>query len=58
MCRSRRLRNERRGSPLLPHVQVAVPMQRIGTHHNALHDAESQAQHLIDNALAFGIQIN
>ncbi|MGL4753492.1 MAG: 3'-5' exonuclease [Aeromonadaceae bacterium] len=36
----------------------AVPMQRIGTHHNALHDAESQAQHLIDNALAFGLQIN
>lgn len=35
-----------------------VPMQRIGTHHNALHDAESQAQHLIDNALAFGLQIN
>lgn len=36
----------------------AVPLQRVGTHHNALHDAESQAQHLIDNALAFGIQIN
>lgn len=36
----------------------AVPMQRVGTHHNALHDAESQAQHLIDNALAFGLQIN
>lgn len=36
----------------------AVPMQRAGTHHNALHDAESQSQHLIDNALAFGIQIN
>lgn len=36
----------------------AIPLERSGTHHNALDDAESQAKHLIDNALAFGIQIN
>jgi len=29
-------------------LSPAVTMQRNGTHHNALDDAESQARHLID----------
>jgi len=31
-----------------------VAMDRIGTHHNALNDAESQATHLIDIVTSFG----
>ena len=34
-----------------------VKMKRTGTHHNALHDAISQAEHLIDIATAKGFEL-
>lgn len=35
-----------------------VPFERVGTHHNALDDARSQAEHLISNAQAAGVLLD
>jgi exodeoxyribonuclease VIII len=35
-------------------IAKSVPLQRTGVHHNALDDAKSQAQHLIDINSAIG----